>query len=78
MGSENSISQKFKNLKLNISGDRARRTVKPSDYNIDSYSPNYTTAISDKIACWEGEQFLLSLVFKSALVDVGLSIWAAV
>ena len=22
--------------------------------------PNYITAISDKIACWEGEQFLLS------------------
>ena len=56
-GSGNSLSPCSKPLKLNISGDRARMTVKSSDWG--SYIPNYKTTISDKITCWEGEQFPL-------------------
>ena len=54
---------------LNISGDRARRTVKSSHKVY--YSQNYETAISDKITGWEGEQFPL-IVLKNSNAKLSL------
>ena len=43
-------------LNTSGSGEKACRNVKPSDKGF-FYNQNYKTAISDKITCWEGEQF---------------------
>ena len=46
--------------KLNILGNRAGETI--HFLNSVSYNPNYKTAISDKITCWEGGQFPLIMI----------------